>query len=241
MKKHNFNAGPSILPRVAIENAAKAILDFEGIGLSLLEISHRTKDFEAVNDEAEALFRELLHIPDNYKVLFLGGGASTQFFEGALQFSRKESRLRQYGRMGQEGDQRGQIVRRGRGARFLGRQELHLYSERIRHPVGFGLSAHYLQQYDLRHGVPHRHRFAGSADRRYEFRHSEPSGRREQVRDDLRRRAEEHRSCRRDVRHRAGGRAGQGFPSAALDGRLPQSTSPASRCSIRLPCSRSMS
>lgn len=80
MKKHNFNAGPSILPRVAIENAAKAILDFEGSGLSLLEISHRTKDFEAVNDEAESLFRELLNIPDNYKVLFLGGGASTQFF-----------------------------------------------------------------------------------------------------------------------------------------------------------------
>ena len=82
MKKHNFNAGPSILPRVAIENAAKAILDFEGIGLSLLEISHRTKDYEAVNDEAESLFRELLNIPDNYKVLFLGGGASTQFFHG---------------------------------------------------------------------------------------------------------------------------------------------------------------
>lgn len=80
MKKHNFNAGPSILPRVAIENAAKAILDFEGIGLSLLEISHRTKDYEAVNGEAESLFRELLNIPDNYKVLFLGGGASTQFF-----------------------------------------------------------------------------------------------------------------------------------------------------------------
>lgn len=81
MKKHNFNAGPSILPRVAIENAAKAILDFEGTGLSLLEISHRTKDFEAVNDEAQALFRELLNIPDNYKILFLGGGASTQFYE----------------------------------------------------------------------------------------------------------------------------------------------------------------
>ncbi len=81
MKKHNFNAGPSILPRVAIENAAKAILDFEGSGLSLLEISHRTKDFEAVIAEADALFRELLGIPDNYKVLFLGGGASTQFFQ----------------------------------------------------------------------------------------------------------------------------------------------------------------
>ena len=80
MKKHNFSAGPSILPRVAIENAAKAILDFDGIGLSLLEISHRSADFEAVNNEAEALFRELLQVPDNYKILFLGGGASTQFF-----------------------------------------------------------------------------------------------------------------------------------------------------------------
>ena len=81
MKKHNFSAGPSILPRVAIENAAKAILDFDGIGLSLLEISHRSADFEAVNNEAEALFRELLQVPDNYKILFLGGGASTQFFQ----------------------------------------------------------------------------------------------------------------------------------------------------------------
>ncbi len=81
MKKHNFSAGPSILPRVAIENAAQAILDFNGIGLSLLEISHRSKDFEAVNDEAEALFRELLQVPDTHKILFLGGGASTQFFQ----------------------------------------------------------------------------------------------------------------------------------------------------------------
>ena len=81
MKKHNFSAGPSILPRVAIENAAKAILDFNGMGLSLLEISHRTPDFEAVNDEAEALLRELLNVPAEYIILFLGGGASTQFYE----------------------------------------------------------------------------------------------------------------------------------------------------------------
>lgn len=81
MKKHNFNAGPSILPRVAIENAAQAILDFNGSGLSLLEISHRTKDFEAVNNEASALLRELLGVPENYKIIFLGGGASTQFFQ----------------------------------------------------------------------------------------------------------------------------------------------------------------
>ncbi len=79
MKKHNFSAGPSILPRVAVENAAQAVLDLNGIGLSILEISHRTKDFEEVLDEAVALFRELLHIPEGYSVLFLGGGASMQF------------------------------------------------------------------------------------------------------------------------------------------------------------------
>jgi len=79
MKKHNFNAGPSILPRVAVENSAKAILDLNGSGLSLLEISHRHKDFQAIMDEAVSLFKELLHIPEGYHVLFLGGGASTQF------------------------------------------------------------------------------------------------------------------------------------------------------------------
>ena len=79
MKKHNFNAGPSILPQSAIENTAKAILDFNGLGLSLMEISHRTKDFQAVIDEAVALFKELLNIPEGYSVLFLGGGASLEF------------------------------------------------------------------------------------------------------------------------------------------------------------------
>ena len=79
MKKHNFNAGPSILPQVAIENTAKAILDFNGIGLSILEISHRSKEFQAVIDEAVAIFKEVLGIPEGYQVLFLGGGASTQF------------------------------------------------------------------------------------------------------------------------------------------------------------------
>lgn len=80
MKKHNFNAGPSILPREVIEKAATAVLDFDGLGLSILEISHRSKEFDAVMDDAVALFRELLNIPENYKVIFVGGGASTQFF-----------------------------------------------------------------------------------------------------------------------------------------------------------------
>jgi phosphoserine aminotransferase len=79
MKKHNFNAGPSILPQIAVENTAKAVIELNGSGMSLLEISHRSKDFQAVIDEAVALFKELLSIPENYHVLFLGGGASLQF------------------------------------------------------------------------------------------------------------------------------------------------------------------
>ncbi len=79
MKKHNFSAGPSILAQEVIENTAKAVLDLNGIGLSVMEISHRGKDFQAVMDETVALFRELLDIPANYHVLFLGGGASMQF------------------------------------------------------------------------------------------------------------------------------------------------------------------
>ena len=80
MKKYNFNAGPSVLPDVVLEAAAKAVIDFNGTGLSLLSISHRTPEFEAVLAEAESLMRELLCIPDNYKIYFVGGGASTQFF-----------------------------------------------------------------------------------------------------------------------------------------------------------------
>ncbi len=79
MKKHNFSAGPSILAKEVIENTAKAVLDLNGIGLSVMELSHRGKDFQAVMDEAVALFKEILEIPEGYQVLFLGGGASMQF------------------------------------------------------------------------------------------------------------------------------------------------------------------
>ncbi len=79
MKKHNFYAGPSILPAFTIENTAKAVKEFDGTGLSLMEVSHRSKEFVAVMDEAVALFKELLNIPEGYSVIFLGGGASTQF------------------------------------------------------------------------------------------------------------------------------------------------------------------
>ena len=91
MKKHNFSAGPSILPDVAYQNAAKAILDFNGTGLSILSISHRTKDFEDVRASAQSLMRELLAIPDNYHIYFVGGGASTQFFHLPANFLGKKA------------------------------------------------------------------------------------------------------------------------------------------------------
>ena len=91
MKKHNFSAGPSILPDVAYQNAAKAILDFNGTGLSILSISHRTKDFEDVLDSAQSLMRELLNIPENYHIYFVGGGASTQFFHIPANFLGKKA------------------------------------------------------------------------------------------------------------------------------------------------------
>ncbi|WP_025880449.1 3-phosphoserine/phosphohydroxythreonine transaminase [Segatella baroniae] len=81
MEKYNFNAGPSMLPREVIENTAKQILDFNGSGLSLMEISHRSKDFQPVVDESVSLFKELLQIPEGYSVIFLGGGASLQFMQ----------------------------------------------------------------------------------------------------------------------------------------------------------------
>lgn len=79
MKKHNFYAGPSILSQYAIKNTADAIINFADTGLSVLEVSHRSKEFQAVIDEAMDLVKELLDVPQGYSVLFLGGGASLQF------------------------------------------------------------------------------------------------------------------------------------------------------------------
>ncbi len=79
MKKHNFYAGPSILPEFTKERTAEAAMNFAGTGLSVMEVSHRSKEFIAVMDQAQALVKELLQVPDGYSVLFLQGGASTQF------------------------------------------------------------------------------------------------------------------------------------------------------------------
>lgn len=91
MKKHNFNAGPSILPREVIEETAKAVLDFQNDGLSILEISHRAKNFQPVVEEAVSLFKELLDIPEGYSVIFLGGGASLEFCMIPFNFLEKKA------------------------------------------------------------------------------------------------------------------------------------------------------
>ncbi len=79
MKKHNFSAGPSILSEYTIKQTSDAIMNFSDMGLSIMEVSHRSKEFVAVMDQATALFKELLDIPEGYSVVFLGGGASMQF------------------------------------------------------------------------------------------------------------------------------------------------------------------
>lgn len=79
MKKHNFYAGPSILSEYVINNTAAGVLNLDGIGLSVMEISHRSKEFSAIIKQAKDLVKELLEVPEGYEVLFLGGGASMQF------------------------------------------------------------------------------------------------------------------------------------------------------------------
>ena len=90
-KVHVFNAGPCLLPQVAIDNTIEALKNFSGTGVSLISISHRTKEWDAVMDECRALWRELLHIPDTHEVIFLGGGASLQFLYVAMNFLEKKA------------------------------------------------------------------------------------------------------------------------------------------------------
>ena len=85
-KVHVFNAGPCLLPEEAIDNAIKALKDFKGTGVSVLSISHRTKEWEETMNECRALWKELLCIPEGYEVVFLGGGASLQFLMASMNF-----------------------------------------------------------------------------------------------------------------------------------------------------------
>ena len=90
-KVHNFSAGPCILPQEVIKKAADAVLNFNNLNLSLIEISHRSKDFVEVMEKARSLVKELLNVPEGYQVLFLQGGASLGFYMSALNFMKKEN------------------------------------------------------------------------------------------------------------------------------------------------------
>lgn len=91
MKTHNFSAGPSILPQYTIDETIKGIQNFAGTGLSIMEVSHRSKECVEMFEEARGLFKSLLNIPDGYTVLFLGGGASTQFLMVAMNLLNKKA------------------------------------------------------------------------------------------------------------------------------------------------------
>ena len=85
-KLHVFNAGPCLLPQVAIDNAIEALKDFKGTGVSLISISHRTKGWEETMEECRSLWKEILNIPDTHEVVFLGGGASLEFLYVAMNY-----------------------------------------------------------------------------------------------------------------------------------------------------------
>lgn len=91
-KVHNFSAGPGILPQEVLKQAAEAVINFDGLDLSLLEISHRSKNFEAVMDKARSLVKELTGLDDDYEVLFLQGGASMQFLQVPLNLLRTDGK-----------------------------------------------------------------------------------------------------------------------------------------------------
>src|ERR1700730_10278165 len=78
-RSYNFNAGPAALPLEVLQKAQEQFVDYKGIGMSIMEVSHRSKEYEQINDETQQLMSELLGLPAGYKVLFLTGGASTQF------------------------------------------------------------------------------------------------------------------------------------------------------------------
>lgn len=92
LKKHNFSAGPSILPPEVLQKASKAVVELDNTGLSLLEISHRSKEFIAIMEKARTLVKELLGVPSNYQVLFLQGGASLGFHITPMNFMRENGK-----------------------------------------------------------------------------------------------------------------------------------------------------
>ena len=126
MKKHNFSSGPAMLPQEVFEKAAAATIELDNLGLSILEISHRSSAFQEILGKTEALIRQMLDIPESYAVLFLTGGASSQFYMAPMNLLPKDQKAG-FIDTGRWSDQRSQAIWGGKCNRFFKRQRLYLY------------------------------------------------------------------------------------------------------------------
>ena len=130
---YNFSAGPAVLPEEVLKEAAEEMLDYRGCGMSVMEMSHRSKAFEDIIKEAEADLRDLMQIPDNYKVLFLQGGASQQF--AMIPMNLMKNRVADYivtGQWAKKAFKEAQIYGKANAHRFLRGQDLLLHSGLLR-------------------------------------------------------------------------------------------------------------
>ena len=132
---YNFSAGPAVLPEEVLREAAEEMLDYKGTGMSVMEMSHRSKAFEDIIHTAEADLRELLHIPDNYKVLFLQGGAHQQF--AMIPMNLMKNKVADYIVTGQWAKKAWQEAQKFRPS----------------HQPGCGLCVHLREQYDIRNKI----------------------------------------------------------------------------------------
>ena len=142
MRKHIFNAGPCKLPDMTLENTAKAVMELGNCGQSILEVSHRSADFQAVYDETVALFKEVLNIPDNYSVIFLGGGASMQFCMIPYNFLGKKAAYVNTGVWSKKAIAEAKLWGE---VEVIASSEFYLLSERIPDSCRCRLSAYYIE------------------------------------------------------------------------------------------------
>ena len=206
MKKvHVFNAGPCLLPQVAIDNAIEALKDFKGTGISVLSISHRTKEWDATMDECRALWKELLNIPDTHEVVFLGGGASLQFLYVAMNYLEKKAAYLETGVWAKKALKEA----KGIGEAYAIASSADKNFSYI--PKG----------YEIPTDIDYFHITTNNTIYGTEIKEDidcpVPSGGREQVRSHLRWRAEERRSCRSDLRHHQEGLPRKGFKVPPCD------------------------
>ena len=203
----NFSSGPAVLPVPVLEQVQRDLLALPGVGMSVMEISHRSATFESILEKAEADIRALAGIPANYKVLFLQGGASLQFSMVPLNLLGAGATA-DYVMTGTWADKAAKEARRvgtvNETRLDQGRQlQPHPDRGRVCVHAGRGLRAHHLEQHDRRHRVAHAARRRRRAARRGRLlRHLQPPDRHHEVRADLRRRSEEPRAVRRHARHR---------------------------------------